>query len=255
MTSVERTNPAGRRGASRLRQLRTPTLVEEAARLIRESIIAGEFKHGARLGEAALAERLDVSRGTVRQALRRVGVDGLVREEPRRGVFVVRLTADDLQQIYELRAALETRAVRLLIGARHDGGQPDIGPLIAVLDQMESAAARGDGHRVAQADLAFHETICSLSGNARLYRVFATESSMLQTLMEAEVVRYRAFYHSLGDIVAEHRAILTAIEQADAPLAETLVDEHLARSGEHSMTLSAAVLPTAGDSSDTAGDR
>jgi GntR family transcriptional regulator, gluconate operon transcriptional repressor len=233
---------ASERTPSRLTELRTPTLAEEAARLIRESIIAGEFQHGERLVEAALAERLGVSRGTIRQALRRVGADGLVREEPRRGVFVVRLTSEDLQEIYELRAALEARAVRLLIAARSEPSAPSLAGLTQILHQMELAASRGDSHVLAEADLEFHQAICTLSGNSRLLRVFATESSMLQTLMEVEVARYRTFYRSLDEIVDEHREILAAIEQGDAPRAEALVDDHLARSSEHSLQVASGSI-------------
>ena len=221
-----------------LTELRTPTLAEEAARRIRESIIAGEFQHGERLVEVALAKRLGTSRGTVRQALRRVGNEGLVREEPRRGVFVVRLSPAELREIYELRAALEARAARLLIESigRNDG-DPNLRDLERILERMDAAADREDGHALAEADLEFHQTICRLSGNSRLHDVFARESSVLRTLMEAEIARYMAFYSSLNEIVEEHRELLAAIRAKDSQRAERLVDDHLARSWDHSVEL------------------
>ena len=98
-----------------LRRLSSPTLSERSAELIRERILAGDFASGDRLVEAKIAEQLGISRGPLREALKQLAAEGLVREEPRRGTFVATPTADDVRDIYDLRAAIEGRATRLVI--------------------------------------------------------------------------------------------------------------------------------------------
>src|SRR5205085_9385750 len=88
------------------------------ADLMREQILTGGFRQGARLVEARIAQQLDVSRGPVREAFKPLRSEGLVKEEPRRGTFVVSLSAQDVQNVYGLRAAVEGRAARLLAQSR-----------------------------------------------------------------------------------------------------------------------------------------
>ena len=85
---------------------RAATLSDRTTELLRQRILAGDFGLGERLVEARIARQLQISRGPVREALRQLRAEGLVREEPRRGVFVVDLTLDDVREIYELRAAI-----------------------------------------------------------------------------------------------------------------------------------------------------
>src|SRR5712692_2244847 len=90
------------------------SLVEEAAELLRQEILSGRFRQGEHLVETKIAEQLRVSRGPVREAFKLLRAEGLVEEEPRRGTFVVSLSARDATEIYELRAAIEGRAAHLL---------------------------------------------------------------------------------------------------------------------------------------------
>src|SRR5919206_3191005 len=117
MTEGKGTNARGDASLTPLRQ--AETLSDRTTELLRERILAGDFALGERLVEAKIARQLQISRGPVREALRQLRAEGLVREEPRRGVFVVDLTVDDVREIYELRAAIEGRAARLVILARN----------------------------------------------------------------------------------------------------------------------------------------
>lgn len=82
---------------------RAETLSDRTTELLRERILAGDFGLGERLVEARIARQLQISRGPVREALRQLRAEGLVREEPRRGSFVADLTIDDIREIYDLR--------------------------------------------------------------------------------------------------------------------------------------------------------
>ena len=158
-------------GAATLRPLDAPrSLAEDAADRIREQILAGGFAQGEHLVEARIAEQLNVSRGPVREAFKLLRSEGLLQEEPRRGTFVVSLSADDVREIYGLRAAIEGRAARLLASQQDPAA---LAELRALLSSIEAAAASGDVTAVYRQDLAFHDALCRLSGNARLHEVFA----------------------------------------------------------------------------------
>ena len=128
--------------AETLTPLRPPdTLAQSTADLLRERLLGGGFAPGERLVEAEIARQLGISRGPVREALAKLRAEGLVYDEPRRGSFVAELTDHDVHEIYELRAALEMQAVRLLIARDDDAAFARLGEVMAAL---RAAAARGD---------------------------------------------------------------------------------------------------------------
>lgn len=217
-----------------------PTLAQKVADRIRDRILTADFQHGQRLVEAQLARDLGVSRGPVREALRQLRAEGLVRDEPRHGTFVVALNADDVREIYDLRAALEAGAVRILIS---NGTDLDFKELDEALDRISEAARRGDAEAVSRFDLAFHETLCRLTGNGRLHQAFVGQAALVRTLIEAEEERY---YESLQDVWREHRPLLSAIRARDSRLAEDLCYEHLERSKTHLIDLSRRLTSSKG---------
>jgi GntR family transcriptional regulator, gluconate operon transcriptional repressor len=186
-----------------LRPLHGQTLGAQAADAIRELIVSGQLAAGDRIVEARVAERLGISRGPVRDALRLLSQEGLVRDEPRRGTFVVQLTAHDVRDIYELRIALETTAVRLII--QQDRPEP-LAQIRGVIEDMRAVARNAP--LAARQDLRFHGTVCAVSGNSRLYDVFvrhATELLILLRLDEEELS------HAPDSIVGEHEELLEAL--------------------------------------------
>jgi GntR family transcriptional regulator, gluconate operon transcriptional repressor len=186
-----------------LRPLRGESLAVQAADAIRQLIAVGLVVGGDRLVESRLAEQLGVSRGPVRDALRLLAAEGLVRDEPRRGTFVVRLTEQDVADIYDLRIAVETTAVRLLL--RRADAEP-LKVLQQTIDDMRAVAR--DAPRAAEADLRFHAAVCEQSGNSRLrdvHRRYATELLILLRMDEEELP------HEPGATVAEHEELLDAL--------------------------------------------
>jgi len=197
-------------------------LAEDASELLREQILSGNLRRGTHLVEAKLAARLNVSRGTVREALKILIADGLVREEPRRGAFVVTLSRGDVREIYDVRAAVEGRAAHLLA---EQSDAASLATLARTLDAIASAAAARDMRALRREDLAFHAQICALSGNGRLLEIFNRYVPVVQTLLAYDEL----VYPSPEDIADEHQAIFEAIRDGDADRAAREVVGHCVR--------------------------
>jgi len=208
-------------GVAGLVPLRPSSLAEMAAEAIRNLIASGELQGGQRLVEAQIAERLDVSRGPVRDAFRQLKEEGLLEDIPRRGTYVVSLTADDVRDLLDLRAGLETRAARLVIERRRT---EDVGGLDAALASMRSASAAGDSAGMGAADYAFHEALCDLSGSSRLHSVFVRYQTELRVLLRSDEER---LYAAGVDVTREHEVLLEALKTGDRQRAEDAFRSHV----------------------------
>ncbi len=206
-------------------------LAEEAADQIRQDILAGRLGQGERLVELRVATALNISRGPVREAFKLLRAEGLLQEEPNRGTYVVRLSHDDVREIYDLRAAIESRAAKLLARAGRPG---DLDELRRALDELERAADRRDVTAVSRTDLAFHETLCRLTGNGRLHAVFMRHVPVVRTLIRLD----EHLYASPEEIAGEHRPMLEAIEARDPELAAARFETHV----EHAFGLVAEYI-------------
>jgi GntR family transcriptional regulator of gluconate operon len=207
----------------KLKPLEPPrSLAESAADLIREEILTGGFRQGEHLVEARIAQLLDVSRGPVREAFKLLRSEGLVKEEPRRGTFVVSLSPEDVHNVYGLRAAVEGRAARLLARTRSPA---QIGELRALLGEIEEAASSRDLPALFAADLAFHDGLCRLSGNERLQEVFDRYVPTLRALLRLD----ERMHQDPGSAVEQHRVLTEAIEAGDPDSAAKAAEEHCDR--------------------------
>jgi len=206
------------------------SLAEDAADRIREQVLAGGYRQGRHLVEARIAEELQISRGPVREALKMLRAEGLVVEEPRRGTFVVTITAQDVRDIYALRAAIEGAAARAL--CRH-GAEADFVRLDAAIDAISAAGARADAAGVANADVAFHALLCELSGNRRLAETFQRYVPALRGLLRMD----EKVMGSVGSVADQHRPLVAAIRAGDESDAVSLVAEHAEHAGELLATL------------------
>lgn len=188
---------------------------------IRDGIINGRFPSGSQLHEMQLAEALDVSRGPVREAMQRLIQEGLLRNERHRGVFVVELDADDVDDIYLARRAIEGAALKVLLGSDRSDF---LRKARRIVDSMEKAAEKRQWADVADLDLRFHEALVAATGSKRLGRMFQTllaETRMCLTELEASYTEWR-------DLVAEHRGLLEALESGDRQRVLNVLEEHLA---------------------------
>lgn len=196
----------------------TPALI---ARTLRAAMARGDLPPGTQLGEAALATRLGVSRGPLREAMQRLTQEGLLVSYRNRGIFVPELTPAAVEDMYVLRGALEGAAVRRILA----GGDPTAAAadLEAACDVMAGLADEPDGHAMADADIAFHRRLVEAAHSGRLSRVH--ESVLVETAMCLRAMR--GSYQRAEERVAEHRAIARRIGDRDLPGALTALDEHM----------------------------
>jgi DNA-binding GntR family transcriptional regulator len=192
-------------------------LVQKATIALRQMIVRRELSAGEQIRQVELAEKLGLSRSPLREALRSLETEGLVAHVPNRGYFVVRLSADDLRQIYRMRRLLETE---VLLSVRRPSAA-ELDDLRAANEAVEQAAEAPLGE-VLTANRTFHFMIFALSPLDLINR----EIQRLWHVSEP----YRAAYLSASErrtqIAMEHRAMLEALAEYDlAKLVET-ADEH-----------------------------
>ena len=150
---------------------------------LRKAILKGELKPGERLMEIALAERLGVSRTPVREAMRKLELEGLVVMIPRRGAQVANITEKDLNDVLEVRMALENLSIE---NACKKMTEEQLAELKKAAKVFEATMEDGNLVKLAEADVAFHEVIYQSSDNRRLNQV-------LNNLRE-QIYRYRVEY-------------------------------------------------------------
>jgi DNA-binding GntR family transcriptional regulator len=185
-----------------LTPLKSATLRENVAEVLINAILSGKFKPGDRLNESELGRQLKVSRAPIREALHQLQEQGLVTNQPRRGMFVVSLSDVDIQKINSLRLILESEA---LVLCRKRLTPANERKLIQQLEKMERTTSALEAMRL---DLAFHRTIWSLTGNEFLER---TLSSLTASLFAYSLVK-KPPEEQTRMILDSHRPLLEFIQ-------------------------------------------
>lgn len=212
---------------------------EGVAKLLRTEIFSGTLEAGEALRERVIAERLQVSRTPVREALIILQSEGLVDLIPNRGAWVRTLTADDLAEVYDLRRILETHAAEL---AARRASLDQVDAMEDAQIRLTRMLRRGSAEEQAAADLSFHTALLAATGSPLL-------SSVLNQVM-AFTVTFRANYSTAGarseHALVEHQAILDAIREGDANRAGDLMRDHINSSERHALAEFKAREKTAG---------
>jgi DNA-binding GntR family transcriptional regulator len=202
------------------RPLDNRTLWEQVRDRLREDILAGRLEPGAELSEVALAREFGTSRGPLREALGRLAAEGLVTVTPRRGAVVTQLSREEFIDAYQVREALETLAVRLAVPLISDA---EVAHLRELCELMARAARENQVRLFFDTNNSFHEALVRGSRNRKLHEVHR----MLVGQMVPYLPRSLELRGSLQQSVAEHEAILAAIEARDANRAADLLAEHI----------------------------
>lgn len=204
----------------RRRKLATHELVAE---VLREAITGGHLRASQPLPQDEIAAQLRVSHIPVREALRQLQSEGLVAYQPNRGATVSALTPEEIREIYDIRAILETAAVRRATSRLSEA------TLAQAARILEAAESTEDGVSWGSLDVDFHQLIYDLEDRPRLHELIAGLLRRVDRywLMHGLMLRHRRQFE------AEHRALLAAIADGDAERAAELLEEHLAGASEH----------------------
>ena len=182
-------------------------MTDGAYALLRIDILTGRIPSGALLSDREIAQRMNISRTPIREAVQRLAAEGLVEVIPRRGTRVLPLRADDVREIHQIAGALELEAARLILAM----GNPPLSALRSAVVAMETALDRGDRNAWAEADTRFHFAVVDSCGNGRLAGLYHAQRGLTD--------RARYFALHLRELpvrsTEEHREMLEALEARD----------------------------------------
>lgn len=197
------------------------TLAEVA---LRDMILSGKIPGGARINEVQIAGALEVSRGPLREAIQRLASQGLLTVKSHRGAFVTVITLERLRELYELRIALETFALRSAFLQTNGEGLDELRRLFVSSEELQASDAPEE-HAIY---LHFHDRIVSLSGNSELRAVHHEVLIKIAMVRARSVSNREHVRHALN----EHTAVLDACLRGDADAAVELLESHLRSSFE-----------------------
>ena len=201
---------------------RAASLKESVVQSLRRSIVTGELALGQALSERTLAEKLNVSKTPVREALAQLRVECLVHAIPQRGAYVFTPNRIEVVEMCELRQALESAALRMAIERHPDEAEHE---LAAIVKRME--AALGDEDRTAYLieDTLFHQALFASCGNSLLVQTYEMHVGKISALRTH--LAQRPGHTALS--FAEHKGILQAVRQRDVTHALATLDTHIGR--------------------------
>ena len=193
---------------------------------LRHAILKGELEPGERLMEIALAQKLGVSRTPIREAIRKLELEGLVVMVPRKGAEVADITEKDLRDVLEVRTALEELSIELAMKNMNDDDYKQL----TEANKLFAKDSEGDDLiKIAEADVAFHELMYMATGNKRLIQ-------MINNLRE-QMYRYRLEYikdkSTHARLVDEHNRIIDAMVKNDVAAAKAAIKLHVENQEEN----------------------
>jgi len=193
---------------------------QRAVRDLRQLIISGQLPAGSDHLESELADRLNMSRTPVREAVLTLEGQGLLELRPRKGVRVVPLSVDDMAEIYDVLTELESLAAERAAQAGYT--DHDLETLVRAIDDMDDAIARPDLDAWAEADDRFHTELVRLGGNKRIRSITHMMSDQVQRARNATLLLRPLPVRSNDD----HRRVYAAIRDATPQAARSIHREH-----------------------------
>lgn len=195
-------------------------LREVVSEALREAIVAGVLQPGERLMEIQLAEELGVSRTPVREAIRKLELEGFVVMVPRRGTYVADLSIKDINEVYEIRTSLDILAAGL---AAERITEEELEQMERLLVEIGEYMDKEDIEKIVEVDTKFHDILYRASRNDRLVGIISN--------LREQFTRFRtvsiAYPGRAKNTLEEHRKLLEAIAQRNVEVAQQLAREHM----------------------------
>jgi len=203
--------------------MRIKSIVDHTAKALEDMIVKGKLKPGQQVKEQEISTRLGISRPPLREAFKILEAEGLIRREPRRGVFVSELKDGDIWEIYTLKLALYTLGVTLAMDKITNGEVDKLEKVVVQMEKSVQGECSPDVMKYEELNNLFHEMTANIAGHARLKKIQQSLNNQIK----------RIAYRSFGDrkhletSCKYHRKILEAIKAKDKARAEQLTREHI----------------------------
>jgi len=202
------------------------TLKENVTNILRQSIVDGSLAPGSELNQAQIAEKLGVSRGPIREALGKLEQEGLIRTVPYKGVFITPLDRQYVEELYSVRALLETMALERGIERMTDD---DLSILRRYVDEMRLAAQAENTKLLLSVDLQFHEHIVRMAQHDIALRLW----KQLEVGVQRCVYTQHRIYEMLEEVVGSHPILVEAIAARNVESAVEILHKHISESADH----------------------
>jgi DNA-binding GntR family transcriptional regulator len=206
-------------------RLHQNSLHQEVANTLREEMFAGTLAPGSFIDESQLCERMGMSRTPLREALKVLTAEGLLRHEPRQGCFVSTITEQDLDDIFPVIALLEGRCA---YEAARNASDADLLALGALHDKLQGHASAGRVTDYYACNLAIHEAIILLANNRWLSQSIAD----LRKILKLSRLKSLTAPGRLDQSLSEHMTVFAALKSRDSAGAEAAMRTHLTRQRE-----------------------
>lgn len=193
-----------------------PNLTAQAYESIKQYILDGKLDRGARLTEEVLSTSLGISKSPIREALNRLETEGFIRIEPRRGAYLQDYSQQDINDLYDLRDALEKHVVataKLSLGLISD--------LEKSVRRMRKYLKDNDKKHYIEEDIAFHAKLANATGNERLRKTLENVQNQIW------IFRRKTYDISSSTAAQHHEAIVSALSAGERRRAERLISEHI----------------------------
>ncbi|NEV62731.1 GntR family transcriptional regulator [Thiorhodococcus minor] len=218
----------------------TATIADRIFDQLRQAIVEGEIPPGSKISEPVLAARFGISRGPLREAMRRLESSSLVERKPNVGARVITLTSEQLLEIYVIREALEGMAARLAAEHMSDAAIADLKRLLAQ-HRNDVAQEEWQAYFQKEGDLDFHFRIVQGSGNRRLANILCNDLYHLARMYRCQ---FGMKSDRARDALKEHELVVDAIAERDGELAEWLMRRHIRASRKATERRLAAMRPS-----------
>ena len=204
------------------------TLSDYVADQLRQAILVGQLKPNQRLVEEELAASMQTSRGPIRDALRMLENDGLVVRQSHRGAFVAELSTKDVMEIYTLREALESLAIKFTIQNATSDQIAELEQLVRTMEDL----AKTDYNQLEATDLdiEFHRTLCHISGHQRVLAAWEGLSAQIRLVVLKHRLRQPGDFRNRA--VHFHSSIIEAIRQRNLDKSLEELHKHMTISVE-----------------------
>lgn len=209
------------------KQFRHENLSSLVVDYLKNKILTGEYKEGDHILESNVARELGISRAPVREGIKELQNQGLIKFMPRKGNYVARLTMEDLKEIFDIRILLENSVLEKLING-NKLGEGDYKKLTAIVDEMvKIARSEGDNvERILQInekDIEFHTYLWEKSGSKRTVKILSDLYFQLQMAMVIDT----RLTGNLEETAKDHYAIIKFLQQQDLPKCRKALKDHI----------------------------